>query len=231
MITNLRFQHFKSWRDTGDLSFGRITAFFGANSSGKSSIIQFLLTLKQTAATAGYNSVFSLGSASHDSLGGATYGDVVFNHDVGRQINFEISWSKSRKLSRPRKEKVTAADRSFFATIGLIDRRVQVVKSIYSRGSDARMLWDDKSGTMEIRIASKASSLKVTNPRGLFGHSTALRSAISAPSFGHESQLFFATANLIPHAAEQARNGMTKSANLPPKQESFFGSSFHAKSR
>ena len=48
MITELRAQNFKSWRDTGDLPFAPLTAFFGANSSGKTSILQILLMLKQT---------------------------------------------------------------------------------------------------------------------------------------------------------------------------------------
>ena len=35
MITELRAQNFKSWKDTSDLRFAPLTAFFGANSSAK----------------------------------------------------------------------------------------------------------------------------------------------------------------------------------------------------
>ena len=38
MITELSAQNFKSWQDTGELQFAPLTGFFGANSSGKSSI-------------------------------------------------------------------------------------------------------------------------------------------------------------------------------------------------
>ena len=48
MLERLRIQSFKSWQDTGDMAFGSLTGFFGTNSSGKSSILQFLLMLKQT---------------------------------------------------------------------------------------------------------------------------------------------------------------------------------------
>ena len=48
MITELRAQNFKSWQDTGTLQFAPLTGFFGANSSGKTSILQVLLMLKQT---------------------------------------------------------------------------------------------------------------------------------------------------------------------------------------
>ena len=48
MITELRAENFKSWKDTGALRFAPLTGFFGANSSGKTSILQVLLMLKQT---------------------------------------------------------------------------------------------------------------------------------------------------------------------------------------
>ncbi len=48
MITGLSAQNFKSWQDTGSLQFAPLTGLFGANSSGKSSLLQLLLLLKQT---------------------------------------------------------------------------------------------------------------------------------------------------------------------------------------
>ena len=48
MITELSAQNFKSWQDTGSLQFAPLTGFFGPNSSGKSSLLQLLLLLKQT---------------------------------------------------------------------------------------------------------------------------------------------------------------------------------------
>jgi len=49
MITRLRAENFKSWKDTGDLRLGRLTGLFGTNSSGKTSILQILPLLKQPA--------------------------------------------------------------------------------------------------------------------------------------------------------------------------------------
>lgn len=48
MLTRLRLRNFKSWEDTGDLALGPLTVFFGANSSGKTSLLQSILLLKQT---------------------------------------------------------------------------------------------------------------------------------------------------------------------------------------
>jgi hypothetical protein len=49
VLTELRVQNFKSWRDTKPIRLAPLTVFFGTNSSGKSSLNQLLLMLKQTA--------------------------------------------------------------------------------------------------------------------------------------------------------------------------------------
>ena len=47
MLTHISFENFKSWASL-KMPFGSVTGIFGPNSSGKTSIIQFLLLLKQT---------------------------------------------------------------------------------------------------------------------------------------------------------------------------------------
>src|SRR5579864_3761885 len=61
MLTKLSFQNFKSWRDTGDIRLAPITGLFGTNSSGKTSIVQMLLLLKQTAESPDRAQVLNLG--------------------------------------------------------------------------------------------------------------------------------------------------------------------------
>lgn len=48
MIKTMRLQNFKAFEDTGDLEIKPLTVLAGPNSSGKSSILQSLLLLKQT---------------------------------------------------------------------------------------------------------------------------------------------------------------------------------------
>ena len=48
MITHIRMKNFKSWKDSGEVKLAPLTGFFGTNSSGKSSLLQMLLLLKQT---------------------------------------------------------------------------------------------------------------------------------------------------------------------------------------
>jgi len=48
MLTKLRIKNFKCLRDTGDLEIRPLTFLVGPNSSGKSSVLQMLLMLRQT---------------------------------------------------------------------------------------------------------------------------------------------------------------------------------------
>ena len=48
MITELSFSNFKSWKQIEKMRLAPITGLFGTNSSGKTSILQLLLMIKQT---------------------------------------------------------------------------------------------------------------------------------------------------------------------------------------
>lgn len=94
MLDILRFQNFKSWRDTGEIRFAPITGFFGTNSSGKSSILQFLLMLKQTVESNDQQRVLHLGS-DHTYVDLGTSYDILHQQITERpsQISFSLSWS------------------------------------------------------------------------------------------------------------------------------------------
>ena len=47
MITHIQVKNFKSWKDSDKVELAPLTGFFGTNSSGKSSLLQMLLLLKQ----------------------------------------------------------------------------------------------------------------------------------------------------------------------------------------
>ena len=93
MLKKLRIQNFKVWEDTGEIDLAPITLFFGANSSGKSSIGQFLMMLKQTVESRSHReTVFYFGDRnSAVQLG--SYREMVFQHDLKKMIEFEYQWS------------------------------------------------------------------------------------------------------------------------------------------
>ena len=91
MLTRLRLENFKSWKDTKDIALRPITGFFGANSSGKSGLIHALLLLKQTADSADRGIVFHFGGAAT----GVDLGDfasVVHDHETGSALGLSLDW-------------------------------------------------------------------------------------------------------------------------------------------
>jgi predicted ATPase len=96
MLTRLRFQNFKSWKKA-DIRLAPLTAFYGANSSGKSSIIQFLLMLKQTKDSPDRSLALDFGGqGSLADLG--SFRDAVYFHDEESAISWHLNWQMPREL-------------------------------------------------------------------------------------------------------------------------------------
>ena len=93
MLTRLHLDNFKSWKDTGDIALKPITGFFGANSSGKTSLIQALLLLKQTADSPDRGILFHFGDRRTPvDLG--DFGSVVYGHDANNTLKISLAWEK-----------------------------------------------------------------------------------------------------------------------------------------
>ena len=91
MITELQAINFKSWKDTTKLKLAPLTGFFGTNSSGKSSIIQLLLMLKQTTESLDRNRVLHTGDdRSLVDLG--TFFDLIHGHNTDVSLDITLSW-------------------------------------------------------------------------------------------------------------------------------------------
>ncbi|MEZ4706211.1 MAG: DUF3696 domain-containing protein [Caldilineaceae bacterium] len=138
MITQLRIQNFKSWRDTGQMRFAPLTGFFGANSSGKTSILQMLLLMKQSAEARDRSQILFLGDEhSYVNLGGFT--DIVHNHDEDYSIKLHLQWIPQRPsiLQQSHLEPFLpqASDAvSFSASIGFIEHVITLKEMDYSQG-------------------------------------------------------------------------------------------------
>ena len=92
MFRRLRIQNFKAWRDTGHIRLAPVTVFFGSNSAGKSSLLQFLLMLKQTAESPDRRRVLHPGD-QHTPVDLGTYRDLIYDHNVKNRISFEVEWT------------------------------------------------------------------------------------------------------------------------------------------
>ena len=99
MLNRLKLENFKAWREA-DLKLGKVTGFFGTNSAGKSSLLQFLLLLKQTRNATDRGLVLDFGGpAALTSLG--TFADVVHRHDEESRIRWLLDWTLPSTLGDP----------------------------------------------------------------------------------------------------------------------------------
>ena len=94
MLQKLSLHNFKTW-ERADLDFGKITGLFGTNSSGKSSLIQFLLLLKQTKEATDRAVSLDL-NGSYVSLG--VYEDMIHGHDEEKRLEWEVDFEIDKDL-------------------------------------------------------------------------------------------------------------------------------------
>ena len=85
MLTHIRVKNFKSWADSGEVVLAPLTGFFGTNSSGKSSLLQMLLLLKQSI---GSDDVLFFGD-EHSLVNLGSFGDVIHGHDTSASLTLE----------------------------------------------------------------------------------------------------------------------------------------------
>lgn len=94
MLTQMSLTNFKSWQETGDIRLAPLTGFFGANSSGKSSLLQILLMLKATTESSDRNVLLETTIKDYVELG--TLQDIIYKGK--REIGFSISWDLPQLL-------------------------------------------------------------------------------------------------------------------------------------
>jgi predicted ATPase len=98
MIKKLRFTNFKSWKSVDNISLGSITGLFGTNSSGKTSILQLLLMLKQTIESTDRSIVLEFGDEkSLTNLG--SFHDIIHGHVSQGKMDFGLTWGLPEKLT------------------------------------------------------------------------------------------------------------------------------------
>ncbi|MBO2834810.1 DUF3696 domain-containing protein [Pseudomonas aeruginosa] len=97
MLTSLRIQNFKAWKDTGEIRLAPLTVIFGANSAGKSSLGHLLLALKQTVLSADRRRPLQLGD-ENSPIDLGTFAECVYNHDLGQPLSFSLGWRPAERI-------------------------------------------------------------------------------------------------------------------------------------
>src|SRR5271169_6873604 len=97
MLTQLSVGNFKSWKRIDKMRLAPITGLFGTNSSGKTSILQLLLMLKQTIESSDRAQVLEFGDEKSLTNLGSFY-DVIYDHLASGSIDFSLGWNLSKPL-------------------------------------------------------------------------------------------------------------------------------------
>ncbi len=124
MLNQLRIQNFKGWKDSGLIRTAPLTLFFGTNSSGKSSIGQFLMMLKQTIDSPDRKAVFFPGG-KNTAVQLGSFREMVYQRNPENRISFEYQWGFKDAISfkDPISEKSYFGDAlNFEAEVGLISK-------------------------------------------------------------------------------------------------------------
>jgi len=93
MFTGLKLTNFKAWQDTGFISLKPVTMLLGTNSSGKSTLIQSLLLLKQTVRSPDRTVQLNLGGDESNDLFNFGGFDNVLRQGVTGPRQFSLSFT------------------------------------------------------------------------------------------------------------------------------------------
>ncbi len=137
MFKQISMKNFKSWRDTGPVRMAPLTGFFGANSSGKSSLLQMLLLLKQTAESNDRNLVLKTGSIQEGYVNLGTAPEITFRDTTDMTLNVVWDLTGKSTFSVPvpvDNGTITVEDLAFETVIHAAQQRIYVDKLRYSSG-------------------------------------------------------------------------------------------------
>lgn len=170
MITKLELKNFKAWRESGTVDLAPVTMLLGTNSSGKSSLIQSLLLLKQTAASPDRTIHLNLGGDEVNDFFNFGDFDNVLTIGTSAPRQFAVAFS----FSRTPEDRVREG--SFSCSYGQTSNGAVVIQEL-SLGSVARRF-------RSVRRSGGAYSLFVDDEaqsRGKSRHYTPERSIALPP--------------------------------------------------
>lgn len=217
MLIQLSLENFKSWRSTGPIKLASVTAFFGANSSGKTSILQSLLMLRQTVEDPDRNQVLTLNGIA--DLG--TYQDIIYAHNQDDPLGIHLEWISDSPIevvdlvqrARKKSSVVTKSDHfSIDAHIEIRPTAASVVDISYTIGDSSFRL--DRKKDDKYELSSEDWDF-VRNP----GRPWPLPRPTKFYGFPDEVRLYYQNASFLSDLELQFENSCKKIRYLGPLRE------------
>ena len=220
MLNRLKIENFKAWRHA-DLQFGKVTGLFGTNSAGKSSILQLLLLLKQTANATDRSLVLDLGGPE-DIVSLGTFKDVIHLHDEQEQMCWLLDWTLPKELvirdpmqprGKPLFEGTCLQTR---CEVGLKQARLRARELAY-RFDGVEFKLQPKSGSeTEFELATNSEQFRFI--RNL-GRKWPLRHPVKTHLFPNETRTYFQNAGFLGFFELEYENLMDSIHYLGPLRE------------
>ena len=171
MLTQLSVDNFKSWKKIGNMRLAPITGLFGTNSSGKTSVLQLLLMLKQTIESSDRAQVLEFGDEkSLTNLG--SFRDVVYEHEKSGTIDFSLSWNiaKPRQVKDPESKTrtlFTAEQLAFRCTLAENGAdRVTVSRFEYDVAGNRFVLKRKGQSGAKYELSNESEGIRFTRTQG-----------------------------------------------------------------
>ena len=194
MLRNLYFTNFKSWPKV-DLACGGITGLFGTNSSGKTSILQFLLLLKQTKEAT--DRLLSL-ELNGDYVELGTIRDAIHQHDESLAIETAITFERSAplELTDPAaKGAILARDNSFTLASRLLvqQQAARTTQLAYKLGGHEFVLQQRSKGS-DFELIHLGDDFRFVRTQG---RAWALPAPIKGYAFPDQARTYYQNAQFL----------------------------------
>jgi predicted ATPase len=235
MLTELNFTNFKSWPQA-KLKCGMITGVFGTNSSGKTSLLQFLLLLKQTKDATDRAIALELNG---DLVELGTIKDAIHRHEEERSINFDLSFRLQgiRTLTDPMHKRTSAITRgnelSLSAEIGVRNRAPYTKKIAYTLGNLTFALEprEEKSNAFDLLVRGQTGDNSEYRFVRTQGRAWQLPGPIKSYAFPDQARTFFQNSGFLADLESFYEEALDNVYYLGPLREPPARESFWARSR
>lgn len=223
MLNSLGFTNFKSWT-RANLVCGRITGVFGTNSSGKTSLIQFLLLLKQTKDATDRRISLELNG---DLVKLGTIKDAIHKHNELSSIKFNVSFDLENDLdladpSDKRASTVAKGNHLNLAAEVGVQQHAPISRSIrYSLGGHEFGLVPYKPDSTEFRLETSTTEIDGRDFRFVrtSGRAWKLPGPIKSYAFPDQARTYFQNAGFLADLESAYEAAIDKIFYLGPLRE------------
>lgn len=223
MLKELTLKNFKSWKSIDAMRLAPITGLFGTNSSGKSSILQSLLLLKQTLESADRSLPLHLGS-ERDYVELGSFRDVIHNHAADETLRFAFQWGLVKYLEIDDPDNPTnpplfeGGDMAFSTEIASNEKgKLRVRQFAYEFGTQTFSLTKQESGNQYV-LAPTSQENDFRFVRTL-GRAWKLPQPFRFHGFPDQAVTYFQNSGFLPDLQRQVEELFSRMYYLGPLRE------------